>query len=65
MDFLVGTTHHGKAVIAAVHSDRRRSKYWNPLKRYGGRMFKVAMFLTIVASVAISGATIASAFLIN
>jgi hypothetical protein len=65
MDFLVGTTHHGRALVAEMHRSYRQERYWNPLKRYASRMVKVAMFLTMVACVATTAYLVACAFFIN
>ena len=53
------------AVVREVHRDYRRSKYWNPLKRYASRMLQTVIFLVCAAAVANLGITIATAFFIN
>ena len=64
MDYTETYSRH-RAVVREVHADYRQSKYWNPLKRYASRMVQTAIFLTVVASVALAGAQISGAFFIN
>lgn len=65
MNYYEGIYSHGGTLVVELHRDYRRRTYWQPLKRYLRRMSLTAIFLAVMASVAIAGVTVASAFFVN